>query len=56
MKLDYRCTELKQLDELNVGLCEGVTWTELMSGENPYDYDYRLQDKLNYRFPRGESY
>jgi broad specificity phosphatase PhoE len=47
---------LKYLEEIDVGLCEGLTWDELHAGANPYDFDFAEQDKLHYRFPRGESY
>ncbi len=46
----YRC-----LDDLNVGVCDGLSYQEIKE-RFPKDYDERIKDKLNYRYPRGESY
>ena len=45
----------KALDEIHAGNCEGMTYAEIersMSGE----FQARKRDKLEYRYPRGESY
>jgi len=46
----YKC-----LDDLNVGLCESMTYDEILE-KFPQDYEDRKKDKLHYRYPRGESY
>jgi broad specificity phosphatase PhoE len=45
----------KQLDEIDAGVCDGMTYEEVAS-DMPAEYVRRSQDKLNYRYPRGESY
>ncbi len=45
----------RALDEIDAGACEGLTYDEIKSGM-PAEYAARLQDKLRYRYPRGESY
>jgi len=45
----------KQLDEINVGICDGMTYEEVAS-TYPENYKERQFDKLRYRYPRGESY
>lgn len=46
---------LKELDEINAGICDSMTYEE-MNKKYPPEYNMRLKDKLNYRYPRGESY
>ena len=46
---------IKALDELNVGIFDGMTYEEIKN-KNPKEFDERLKDKLRYRYPRGESY
>lgn len=46
---------LKILDEIDCGLFDGKTFDEIKE-KNPAEYNSRNEDKLNYRFPRGESY
>ncbi len=46
---------LKCLDDINVGICDGMSYDEIKE-KYPKDYEDRLKDKLNYRYPRGESY
>ena len=45
----------KELDEIDAGTCDSLTY-EQVSEQYPREYDMRLEDKLNYRYPRGESY
>jgi broad specificity phosphatase PhoE len=45
----------KILDELNAGLREGLNLKE-MAEKYPNELKERNEDKLNYRYPRGESY
>ena len=45
----------RALDEIDAGSCEGLTYAEIKVNM-PDEYAARLQDKLRYRYPRGESY
>ncbi|XP_043233080.1 6-phosphofructo-2-kinase/fructose-2,6-bisphosphatase-like isoform X3 [Amphibalanus amphitrite] len=45
----------KTLDEINAGTCEEMTYEEIQH-KFPVDFAARDQDKLRYRYPRGESY
>ncbi|PKN16612.1 MAG: alpha-ribazole phosphatase [Deltaproteobacteria bacterium HGW-Deltaproteobacteria-23] len=47
-KLDAR------LRELNIGIWEGMTWTEIVA-KYPHEWNARLADIVNYRVPEGES-
>jgi broad specificity phosphatase PhoE len=43
------------LDELFAGACDGMTYEEIEE-HFPEEFERREQDKLAYRYPRGESY
>eukprot|EP00698_Gefionella_okellyi_P015047 TRINITY_DN4216_c0_g1_i1.p1 TRINITY_DN4216_c0_g1~~TRINITY_DN4216_c0_g1_i1.p1 ORF type:complete len:482 (+),score=81.30 TRINITY_DN4216_c0_g1_i1:80-1525(+) len=43
------------LDELNAGTCDSMTYEDIRVAY-PGEYAARQQDKLRYRYPRGESY
>jgi len=43
------------LDELNAGICDGMTYEEIKQNM-PEVHNARTADKLNYRYPEGESY
>lgn len=45
----------RALDEINAGVCEGMTYEEIKKNM-PEEYEARKLDKLRYRYPRGESY
>lgn len=45
----------KSLDELDAGVCDGMTYEEIAE-KYPEDYDARDEDKFNYRYRGGESY
>jgi 6-phosphofructo-2-kinase/fructose-2,6-biphosphatase len=45
----------RALDEMNAGVCDGMTYLEIKE-TMPEEYQARKQDKLRYRYPRGESY
>ena len=47
--------EWKSLDEINAGLCDGLTYNEI-SQKYPEIASARQADKLRYRYPQGESY
>jgi len=49
----YTCH--KSLDEINVGLCDSITYEEFAE-KFPEEAKERARDKLKYRYPRGESY
>ncbi|MBW2392642.1 MAG: histidine phosphatase family protein [Deltaproteobacteria bacterium] len=45
----------KALDEIHAGACEGMTYAEI-ERSMPGEFQARRRDKLEYRYPRGESY
>uniref|UniRef100_A0A7C9E4U8 6-phosphofructo-2-kinase n=2 Tax=Opuntia streptacantha TaxID=393608 RepID=A0A7C9E4U8_OPUST len=49
------CVQWRALDEINAGVCDGVTYEEIKKNM-PEEYESRKKDKLCYRYPRGESY
>lgn len=54
-KLPFQKKTWKSLDELDAGVCDGMTYEEI-EREYPEDYDARDEDKFNYRYRGGESY
>lgn len=48
-------TCLKELNEIDAGICEGLTYEEIQE-RFPQEFVWRDQDKLKYRYPHGESY
>ncbi len=55
-KLDCkRYIEWRELREIEVGICDGLTYEQVQE-QYPKEYAAREIDKLNYRYPRGESY
>jgi len=40
--------------ELNIGIWEGMTWSEIIA-KYPLEWNARLNDIVNYRVPEGES-
>ena len=46
---------LRNLDEIYAGVCDGMTYEEIQK-TYPHEYEMRRQNKLAYRYPRGESY
>ncbi|KAG1291838.1 hypothetical protein G6F62_011106 [Rhizopus arrhizus] len=53
--LDYPKLNRKSLDELDAGVCDGMTYEEIEE-KYPEDYANRDDDKFNYRYKGGESY
>ncbi|KAI9596423.1 histidine phosphatase superfamily [Syncephalis fuscata] len=53
--LRYPKLQWKALDELNAGVCDGLTYEEIEE-KYPEDYANRDNDKFNYRYRGGESY
>lgn len=53
--LPYRQMQWKALDELDAGVCDGMTYKEI---EQTYPEDFRARDenKFQYRYRGGESY
>lgn len=43
------------LNEINAGICEHLTYSEIKD-KYPEEYSKRQFDKLNYKYPNGESY
>ncbi|KAK3938880.1 6-phosphofructo-2-kinase-domain-containing protein [Diplogelasinospora grovesii] len=55
LPLHYNQLQWKALDELDAGLCDGMTYQEI-SDLYPEDFKARDEDKYNYRYRGGESY
>lgn len=53
--LPYDKLTWKSLDELDAGVCDGMTYEEIEE-HYPEDYAARDDDKFNYRYRGGESY
>jgi 6-phosphofructo-2-kinase/fructose-2,6-biphosphatase 2 len=53
--LPFKKLEWKQLDELDSGSCDGLTYGEIEK-RYPEDFEARDKDKFNYRYHGGESY
>ena len=51
----YDRLEWKALDELDSGVCDGLTYQEI-ADRYPEDFQARDDDKYNYRYRGGESY
>ena len=51
----YTKLEWKALDELDSGVCDGLTYQEI-EDRYPEDFRARDDDKYNYRYRGGESY
>eukprot|EP00596_Hydrurales_sp_CCMP1899_P002263 CAMPEP_0119034028 /NCGR_PEP_ID=MMETSP1177-20130426/1086_1 /TAXON_ID=2985 /ORGANISM="Ochromonas sp, Strain CCMP1899" /LENGTH=503 /DNA_ID=CAMNT_0006991219 /DNA_START=82 /DNA_END=1593 /DNA_ORIENTATION=+ len=50
-----KLTEWRSLREIEVGVCDGLSYDQIKS-QFPDEHRSRSTDKLNYRYPRGESY
>jgi broad specificity phosphatase PhoE len=53
--LGREAREWTALAEIDAGICDGLTYEEIRR-RHPDEYAARAQDKLRYRYPRGESY
>ncbi|KAJ7510435.1 6-phosphofructo-2-kinase-domain-containing protein [Mycena galericulata] len=53
--LKYTKLTWKSLDELDAGVCDGMTYEEIEQAY-PDDFANRDEDKFNYRYRGGESY
>lgn len=53
--LTFEKLEWKALDELDSGVCDGLTYGEIEE-RHPDDFKLRDEDKYNYRYLGGESY
>ncbi|KAI0646743.1 bifunctional 6-phosphofructo-2-kinase/fructose-2,6-bisphosphate 2-phosphatase [Trametes meyenii] len=53
--LPYTKLTWKSLDELDAGVCDGMTYEEIEQAY-PDDFANRDEDKFNYRYRGGESY
>ncbi|KIX06372.1 uncharacterized protein Z518_04348 [Rhinocladiella mackenziei CBS 650.93] len=54
-ELGWEKLQWKALDELDSGVCDGMTYREI-SEKYPEDFQARDDDKYNYRYRGGESY
>jgi 6-phosphofructo-2-kinase/fructose-2,6-biphosphatase 2 len=52
---NYNQLQWKALDELDAGVCDGMTYQEIKD-VYPEDFVARDEDKYNYRYRGGESY
>lgn len=46
---------IRALDEIDPGICDGLTDAEF-AARHPVEHRLRCEQKLTYRYPRGESY
>lgn len=46
---------LRNMDEIYAGVCDGMTYEEI-EANYPEEFALRRENKLGYRYPRGESY
>jgi 6-phosphofructo-2-kinase/fructose-2,6-biphosphatase 2 len=53
--LPYPKLHWKALDEIDAGVCDGMTYEEIES-RHPTDFAERDKDKYHYRYRGGESY
>ncbi|KAI9306583.1 6-phosphofructo-2-kinase-domain-containing protein [Cunninghamella echinulata] len=53
--LSFPKLQWKALDELDAGVCDGMTYEEIEE-QYPEDFANRDEDKFNYRYRGGESY
>lgn len=53
--LPYPKVQWKALDEIQAGVCDGMTYREIKE-TMPGEHGLRKADKLRYRYPSGESY
>ena len=53
--LPHKKRHWKKLDEINAGMCDGLTYDEIQE-KYPDIASSRRADKLGYRYPQGESY
>jgi broad specificity phosphatase PhoE/predicted kinase len=53
--VQFRPMARRNLDELYAGVCDGMTYKEIEE-VYPEEFKRRQDDKLAYRYPRGESY
>lgn len=53
--LPWPTTPWKLLDEIDAGVCNGLTYDQI-SARLPNEFAARAADKFNYRYPNGESY
>ncbi|OBZ87846.1 Fructose-2,6-bisphosphatase [Choanephora cucurbitarum] len=53
--LPFPKKQWKALDELDTGVCDGMTYDEI-AAKYPDDFARRDEDKFNYRYRGGESY
>jgi broad specificity phosphatase PhoE len=54
-KIDAPKEQWKALNEIDAGICEGMTYEEIAQ-KYPDEFAMRDQDKYHYRYPSGESY
>eukprot|EP00842_Homolaphlyctis_polyrhiza_P004716 jgi/Hompol1/5245/HPOL_000658-RA len=53
--IGVQTVQWKQLDEIDSGVCDGLTYAEI-EARFPADFEERDTDKFNYRYHGGESY
>jgi broad specificity phosphatase PhoE len=55
MQPDCRILPLREFDEINAGICEGMTYEDIEQ-KLPQVFKKRGADKYGYAYPEGESY
>ena len=55
MQPDCRIIPLREFDEINAGICEGMTYEDIEQ-KLPHVFKKRGADKYSYAYPEGESY
>eukprot|EP00804_Cyclotella_cryptica_P018383 CCRYP_020368-RA/>CCRYP_020368-RA protein AED:0.27 eAED:0.27 QI:905/1/1/1/0.8/0.83/6/176/281 len=53
--IQFKGRARRNLDELYAGVCDGLTYQEIKE-KFPEEFARRQENKLTYRYPRGESY
>ena len=52
-KIDAPKEQWKALNEIDAGICEGLTYQEIAK-QHPEEFALRDQNKYHYRYPNGE--
>lgn len=52
--IQFKGRARRNLDELYAGVCDGLTYQEIKE-KFPEEFSRRQENKLTYRYPRGEN-
>jgi broad specificity phosphatase PhoE/adenylylsulfate kinase-like enzyme len=53
--LGREALEWRSLDEIDAGVCDSMSYEQILDSM-PHEFNARAEDKLGYRYSRGESY